>query len=744
AGGSLTQVTTAAGDALAEPGGIVFVEWPERTVIGPPGAVTNMRAHDGALTWDWSASELKVRHELRPSEGMVQWTAQVRNRSKRRRLLEVRLSLPAGMKQGEWYYWDGMELSRTGPDAEATEMTTLAPGGIASQGIFPAVCLHNERLGLAMGMQPMHIESFYGARLNPGATGADRWHYAVRWALEPGETRTARFVIYAIDPQWSWRSMIERYQAAFPEVFAAPERDDIWGLYAATSLSTLHNLGDIFIERCRRFRVGGMELYAPFNRTGDFFPDEEPVYQRGDVTLNRDQVPPLYETANIGCCNLSYVIPTKCERELARSTYADSIIRLVDGSMFLLDTWDVMGGGREKLAGMNALRNSWEDNLHREVMQIIETYRPDGFYFDNGAFVWQDYDSDTEWKAFDDEGNVYTNAGIAYAILQDMLAERAPNIHRNPGEFIQYFSGFRGNSHLTNNTTTQRHYVRTHRLIMGCKPIFTGHPRRMGSRARLYDYLELGGLPWLTGFRVTGERFAQAWAPVSIALARAGWQPLPRAVADQPDIRIERFGGNRAVAGSAADPGGTVADAMFTVRNLSPRPVSTTVTIQGEYPTLADFFGRLKLTPKVGAGMTRVAVRVGAGEMVFLTTDPPTPRTEPWPQAPFLAEAAPLSIVLPAQPSDAERRMARRVKGFVEQQAQLLDREPVVEIVVGQAAARPARVVIRGGAGAADLRVVGDTLTLVFGDEEQARRLLSDFLDTIAVPLSDEPAPFLP
>jgi len=130
------------------------------------------------------------------------------------------------------------------------------------------------------------------------------------------------------------------------------------------------------------------------------------------------------------------VIPTKCERELAKSTFADSIIRCLDGSMFMLDHWDVMGGKREKLAGMNALRNSYETSLHREVMQIVDNYAPDGFYFDNGAFVWQDYGRAGEWAAFDDEGNVYTNAGIAYAILQDMLAARAPQIHRNPGEHI--------------------------------------------------------------------------------------------------------------------------------------------------------------------------------------------------------------------------------------------------------------------------------------------------------------------
>ena len=68
-----------------------------------------------------------------------------------------------------------------------------------------------------------------------------------------------------------------------------------------------------------------------------------------------------------------------------------------------------------------------------------------------------------------------------------------------------------------------------------------------------------------------------------------------------------------------------------------------------------------------------------------------------------------------------------------------------MEIVEGEAtAAHPARVVIVGGAAAADLQAGGDTLTISFGDEEQGRRLLSAYLDILAVPLSDEPAKWEP
>ncbi|MGC9318298.1 MAG: hypothetical protein ACP5KN_09750 [Armatimonadota bacterium] len=728
--GALQRLETPAGPMLAAPGGVEIVQWPDREPIGPEGAVTGLRPDANALSWRWSAGGLTARHALAAEGHHLAWTTELRNEADEQRLLEVRLSLPLALAGDEARLWDGMRLMAIEGGEAHHENTTLVPGGIQSQGIFPAVCAHTAEAGVAVGMPPMQIESFYGSRLQRAEGGEPTLSYVVRWALPAGETRTARFVLYCIDPRWSWRSCVQRYWEAWPEVFAAPERDDVWGLYGAASPASVHGQGDTFIERCRRLRVGAMELYAPFAKTGDFYPDEEPVYLKGELRT-REEMRAVQETANIASCNISYVIPTKCERETAQTTYADSVIRLADGSLFMLDRWDVMGGGREKLAGMFAWGNSFGANLRREIHQIVESYRPDGFYFDNGAFVWQDYGRESPWMAFDDEGRVYTNAGIPYATLQDDLQQFAPQIHRNPGEFIQYFSGFRGHSHLTNIVGSQQHYVRSHRLIMGYKPIFPGHPDRIGSRDALYDFLELGGLPWLVGTRPAGERLAQAWAPIAIALARAGWRPVTAAVADHPKVRVERFG---------EGPG-----SMLTVRNLSNTPVEAVVSVRGELPGLGDFLRRVDLEPRVAGGITTVRVPLEAREMAFLAATPAAPPRDDWPQAPFLANAEPVSIVIPAQPSEAELRMARRVRGFVQLQAQLLERESVVEIVEGGEATQPARVVIEQTDDPPDLDAPdAATLKLRFAEEADGARLLSDFLDTIAEPLSDEPARWLP
>jgi len=666
----------------------------------------------------------------------VLWHTEAKNTTAATRLLEVRFSLPYRMDGPKWYYWDGLAL-RSVAATKDREKTTLVPGDRHSQGIFPAVCLHNERAGLAVGLAPMHIESFYGSRVSPAAGPLDTFYYVVRWALPPGATRGVQFVLYTIDPQWSWRSCVERYWEFWPDVFRAPSRDDVWGLFAPASPRFVARQGDKFIEICRRLRVGGMELYAPFSKTGDFYPDEDPAYVRTGLraaTLSHEEMREAYETANIASCNLSYVIPTKCEREMAKAKFADSIVRVADGSFFLRDYWDVMGGGREKLAGMYAWDNSYGQSLRGELRQIVKQYQPDGFYLDNGAIVWRDYGRLTEWAAFDDEGRVYNNAGIAYATLLDDLRDFAPQVQRNPGEFIQYFSGFRGQSHLTNCLQTQVHYIRSHRLIMGYKPIYTGHPRHIGSKQDLFDMLQFGGLPWLTGMARRLEPLAKAWAPIAIALARAGWRPVPLVVADHPSVHIERFGRGE----------GT----MFTVRNVSERPASAKLTVVGRFPELCDFHGRARLRPVVGeqTGLTQVAIDISADEMIFLQARPRSrPRTV-WPKAIFLAKALPTSIVIRPDATPAERHVARSIKGFIELQGELLKIEIAgVEIVSDDARAQhPHRVIVRPSTQPDIVAPNGGTLVVEVADEATTRRLLSDYLDTIARPFSEQPARWAP
>jgi len=538
----------------------------------------------------------------------------------------------------------------------------------------------------------------------------------------------------------------------------------------------------------------------------------------------------MYEVSNIACCTLSYVIPTKCERQMATTTYADSVIRQADGSLFLRDAWDVMGGGREKLAAMFAWDNSFGENLRRELRQIIDNYQPEGFYFDNGAFVWEDYGRHTDWSAFDDEGRIYTNGGIPYALIQDDVRAYKGRVHLNPGEFIQYFSGFRGDSHLTNVLSTQTHYVRTHRLIMGWKPIFVGHPRYYERKETLYDTLEVGGLPWLTRAREK-QRLAAEFAPVAVALAKAGWVPMTEAAVDADGVRVERFGCNQ----------------FYTVRNLNEDAAKVTLTVSAlpfepdAFVVLTDFRCQVGLRNELDPAQrvarvpltvpgeelvvlravamvyglsqkTRAQARVEKGTLclqlesagpqsaevlilppgdhydalrvsgVSLNGKPVDFGRQEWPrmsvrleqttriearlesefafqpslerlaQLAFLREAQPTSIVIPPDAGTPEQHTARRVKGFLELQAELLKKEKQVEIVTSEPSAKfPNRVHVRlrkptgtpktandgGTEAAADIVCLNDHEIVL---TTAMKKALWKLLDLVEAPFSQEPA----
>ena len=609
---------------LQAPGGIGFVRWPQRGEIAASGDTSGWHVTADRAEFRWRSGDVRRTDTITAQSGYVEWTAEVKNDGGETMLLESRFSLPLFTDPDGWLFWDGAFNYRLARGRPRRGFTTLAPGSRASQGIFPAACVWNSQLGVAVGLRPLDIHSFYGATAEPEAGAERAFNNLLRLVIPAGESRTAAYIIYAVDPNWGWRSCLARYYSFFPDVFAAPNRDDIWGLYTATGPERVTTIGDQFIDVCRRYRIGGMELYAPFTKTGEFFPDTEPclarLHESGETRLNREQMQQAFEVCNIASCNLSYVIPTKCERALALGTYADSIIREKSGENFLRDYWCVISkaphaGGREKLAGMFGWGNRFGERLKRDIERIVTEYKPDGFYFDNGAFNWCDYGRQLPFSSFDDDGRVYTNAGIAYALIQDDLREFAPSVHRNPGEFIQYFSGFRGQSHLTNCTTTQTNYVRSHRLIMGDKPIFVGHPRSCGSRFDLQKTLLAGGLPWMCNtmlHRAHRLELVRGFADVCIAVARAGWRPVTGAAVDRSEVRLERFGDG--------------IDCLLVVANTEATPRTVRLEVNGAAigarggVVFGDFFERAPVLNEVepGAGITALRFTVAGRETLVL------------------------------------------------------------------------------------------------------------------------------
>ncbi|MCX7012364.1 MAG: hypothetical protein NTW86_07350 [Candidatus Sumerlaeota bacterium] len=215
---------------------------------------------------------------------------------------------------------------------------------------------------------------------------------------------------------------------------------------------------------------------------------------------------------------------------------------------------------------------------------------------------------------------------------------------------------------------------------------------------------------------------------MSIALARAGWNPIPQAITNSPSARIERFG---------ADP-----QTFFTVRNLSDQPLKVDVKMKGLYPGLSEFRNRVPLNPTVdqAAGETAVSFTIPANELIALRAEPaPKPPQRSWPQVGFLAEAAPVSVIAPDTTDTLH--VAHCVKGFVELQGELLNKTTETEIVSDAAKAKfPNRVLVKL-APEPSLAAEGPNAVALSGPNESSmRQLLGEYLETIERPLTNEPA----
>jgi hypothetical protein len=560
------------------------------------------------LLEDFKEAGLSGERELSAAKTHLLYRVKIRASPGARSLLECRLVLDLGDGAG-WRWWDGVH--------EPVPIGAAKTRAVPDQGLFPACALWNGAVGIGLGLPPDSLCSYYGSAITPKEKGATI-HYSIRRAVNPGEAADFAFVLFGFDAGWGVRSVVDGYyRVAATRVDPAQIRPDALGLYALVPVEDVHKLGDRFIEYCRRARVGGMELYAPFSRTGEFFTNQEPAYVRRPqgsdtasgkqagllnpdthvepVKLSQEQLKEVYTISNIASLTLSYVIPTKCERKLALERFDDSIVRLANGERYIQDAWQVMPG--ERLAGMDAGETAFGAYVRSALRNRIERYHPEGIYLDNGAVNWSDYGNDRMFPAFDDNGKVYVNVGLAYALICDFLHKTRPGIWVNPGESIQYFSAFRGNSYLSNTIWKFPEYGQAHRFLIGKKAMYFGAPRFFDRKVLLAEIAQVpgrekmfgrftkypqtwailqafrwGALPWFAP-RYDARPDARLLGTALADLAQAGWEPIPHARVDSLEVWLERFQrGTQSLLFSIINPTGRDLQAVVTIDDkLHPR-----------------------------------------------------------------------------------------------------------------------------------------------------------------------------
>ncbi|MBM4049777.1 MAG: hypothetical protein FJ279_32170, partial [Planctomycetes bacterium] len=174
-----------------------------------------------------------------------------------------------GRFAGPLTFWDGLGERPAGAEREANSNI---------RGTFPMSCLVSGETGIAAGLAPREIVSWFEHSYMPAADGPQldaslrgeslRLACAVRVALAPGETLTREFVLYGFQAPFGYRDALQVYYDEFPSVFhPLPDVDPRVNLNGATYHAWTSNDP----EMCRRMRAGWEWCYAPFRRTGDWY-----------------------------------------------------------------------------------------------------------------------------------------------------------------------------------------------------------------------------------------------------------------------------------------------------------------------------------------------------------------------------------------------------------------------------------------------------------------------------------------
>jgi len=186
---------------------------------------------------------LTVDATYRSAGQYLEVAGRVSDTSGRDRAVTVYLALP--LSDGPWQWWDSMSRERA-PSGDQDELAYLETGmdyglnGAHSRYPLGAVTLPNAGLTLAVRMdEPVVHRIVYNA-------GLHRFFIAVDFGLMP-ETRvdgTAlssapfRFLVYRHDPEWGFRSALQRYYDFFPGFFEKRAKREggwyVWGSVADT------------------------------------------------------------------------------------------------------------------------------------------------------------------------------------------------------------------------------------------------------------------------------------------------------------------------------------------------------------------------------------------------------------------------------------------------------------------------------------------------------------------------------
>lgn len=558
------------------------------------------------------------------------------------------------------------------------------PANHSLRGTFPVSCVLFNGFGMALGLAPGELVSWFEHRLTLQGDGV-QVQCSVRVAVDPGETVNHTFVVYGFRAPFGYRDALQVYYDEFPSRFRRlPGVDPRVDLNGATYNAWRANEP----EMCRRMFAGWEWCYAPFRRTGDWYGrqdrwDYKParpmaawraVDRKTFLAWRRKRF-----TRGARCdVAMLFYLPSCiwAETQLVKSDYPDAVVYR-NGKPYELTTPWVTGHDNETM--VFPWGNRLADDSRADMRRLVADLDIAGFAFDTADGGWP-YRGPairrSPGRAWDEQGE-FCDVSVAIAKLMDYVHTLRKDGRRmalvaNPGAGTTFMLPFRADSAMLEKPPYRG--VKSHllplRRLLGHKTLVWWDD---WSAVRVLRWQEMSGtdiLEALRGMRdytllaslyyggiptprlcVGVPKLVKA-LPVIAELVRRGWQPTPGAVTDPPsELWVSRYGEGRRT--------------FIAVCNQTAKRYRGELVVWDDYlevpaPTFLDWEGRPVPQRRRRSATALPLDLPSRGWRVFRLAGPrpQTPRSVL--EFPFEKAA----VCLPADPTSADRYAAFRLQEY--------------------------------------------------------------------------------
>lgn len=598
-------------------GGVHLYDGKTRKAVGSLVAAESgvVGTHESpALRVGWAAADgaLKGRHEVHPEASGIRWRVTVENAGDQPQWLEVRLGLPIDPQRG-WQYWDGRNAPvKVEPNSRilSGRAAPVLPDdgcarGPAHYGLdFPLNCVWTDDAGLAVGVEPHALRSYFAGGAEPGLSAADAFYYATKMVIDPAKSETVTFLVFAFDPAYGFRGALERYYEQFPDAYRHdPQTDSRLLSHCAVAGTAVLFQGQPFLwEDSRRLGLGwtwgtnaryGGACYpedarqqSEKERKDSYWSFKHPNYkkpswvkkaveERGGLTAeeHRRYVREAFDGAADALAVAFDMTTQYCDRELAEREFADSIFLRADGKPVMVPNWPHHI--------MYAWGTRFGETHSRLVREAVSALQPAGVHLDNAVGYDPHYGAgvaESPGRAFDlRNGKLYSFEGIGQAMQMAAAREfrvRGQRVFVAANTVGTYFGArlcdvslieslgpWQGEGERWRGKQTQpgfEHYMAL-RFLLGSKPLVFCGPYPWEVKVEkgtpqpewVKAYEALARDYPLFAYRVGAPSISyvlrvcanvRQHSDTILKLCRAGWHPVAGARADTPSLWVERFG----------------------------------------------------------------------------------------------------------------------------------------------------------------------------------------------------------